>query len=275
MWGNLPCREYGIPLRREARARASVGAMRRPRPATEHDHHPDAIRARLGAERRHSYLGDAVLGGIDGCVTTFAVVAGALGAGFPRLVVVILGFANLLADGFSMAAGNFLGTKSQREQVEKTRAMEERQIEEDPEGEREEIRQIFASKGFAGDDLERVVDVITRDRRLWVDTMLTEEHSLQVHGPSPVRAGAATFLAFLLVGFVPLAPFLVPRLPESRMFAASIAATAVAFLSVGVGKGIVLRRPLFRAGVETLLIGGGAAVLAYVVGSWLRAAFGA
>ena len=219
----------------------------------DREHHPDAITARLEGERRHSYLGDAVLGGIDGCVTTFAVVAGALGAGFPRLVVVILGFANLIADGFSMAAGNFLGTKSQRE----------------------EVRQIFARKGFSGDDLERVVDVITRDRRLWIDTMLTEEHGLQVQGPSPFRAGLATFLAFLLVGLVPLAPFIVPGIAPGRMFTVSALATALAFVAVGIGKGMVLRRPLARSGIETLLIGGGAAALAYLVGSWLRALYGA
>jgi len=241
----------------------------------DREHHPDAITARLEAERRHSYLGDAVLGGIDGCVTTFAVVAGALGAGFPRLVVVILGFANLIADGFSMAAGNFLGTKSQREEVEKTRATEERHVEEVPDGEREEVRQIFARKGFSGDVLERVVDVITGDRRLWIDTMLTEEHGLQVHGPSPLRAGAATFLAFLLVGLVPLAPFIVPGIAPGRMFTVSALATALAFVAVGIGKGMVLRRPLARSGIETLLIGGGAAALAYLVGSWLRALYGA
>jgi VIT1/CCC1 family predicted Fe2+/Mn2+ transporter len=239
------------------------------------DHHPEAISARLAGARRHSYLGDAVLGGIDGCVTTFAVVAGALGAGFPRVVVVILGFANLIADGFSMAAGNFLGTKSQRQEVEKTRAMEERQVDEIPEGEREEVRQIFARKGFSGDVLDRVVDVITQDRRLWVETMLTEEYGLQVEGPSPVRAGAATFLAFLLVGLVPLAPFLMPGLAPEQMFAASVVATALAFMAVGIGKGIVLDRSLVRSGLETLLIGGGAAVLAYLVGSWLRSVYGA
>jgi VIT1/CCC1 family predicted Fe2+/Mn2+ transporter len=241
----------------------------------EHDHHPAAISARLEGRRRYSYLGDAVLGGIDGCVTTFAVVAGALGAGFPRLVIVVLGFANLLADGFSMAVGNFLATKSQREEVEKTRASEERHIDQIPEGEREEVRQIFARKGFSGDELERVVDVITRDRRLWVDTMLTEEYGLQVQGPSPWTAGAATFGAFLVVGVVPLVPFLVPGLGAERMFLASAIATGVAFLFVGLGKGWVLDRPLARAGLETLLTGGAAAVLAYLVGSWLRRAFGA
>jgi vacuolar iron transporter family protein len=120
-----------------------------------------------------------------------------------------------------------------------------------------------------------VVDVITRDPRLWVDTMLTEEHGLQVHGPSPLRAGAATFLAFLVVGFVPLAPFLLPGVASERMFTASIVATAFAFLAVGIGKGLVLNRSVTRSGLETLLIGGGAAVLAYLVGSWLRALYGA
>jgi VIT1/CCC1 family predicted Fe2+/Mn2+ transporter len=241
----------------------------------EHDHHPAAISARLEARRRHSYLGDAVLGGIDGCVTTFAVVAGALGAGFPRMVIVILGFANLIADGFSMAAGNFLGTKSHRQEVERTRAAEERHIDEVPEGEREEVRQIFARKGFDGEDLERIVEVITGDRRLWVDTMLTEEHGLQVVGPSPVTAGAVTFGAFLLVGLIPLLAFLLPGLPSDRMFLTSSIATALAFFTVGLVKGWVLERSLLRGGLETLLVGGSAAALAYLAGSFLRQAFGA
>jgi vacuolar iron transporter family protein len=151
----------------------------------EAEHSPEAVRQRL--ENRHGpgYLGDAVLGGIDGCVTTFAVVAGAVGAGFSGLVIVVLGYANLLADGFSMAVSNYQGTKSQRQQVEEARRGEERQIEEIPEGEREEVRQIFAAKGA------------------------------------------------------------------------------------------VLHRSALRSGLETLLTGGEAALLAYVVGAWLRAAFGA
>jgi hypothetical protein len=84
----------------------------------EPEHRPEAVRRRLAERRGQSYLGDAVLGGIDGCVTTFAVVAGAVGGGFPGLVVIVLGFANLLADGFSMAVSNYQGTKSQRERVE-------------------------------------------------------------------------------------------------------------------------------------------------------------
>ena len=131
-----------------------------------------SVRERLAARRQHNYLGDAVLGAIDGCVTTFAVVASAVGAGFSGVVVIVLGLANLLADGFSMAVGNYLGVKSEPERVERARRAEQHHIDGVPEGEREEIRQIFERKGFGGDVLEKIVEGITRDRRLWVDTML-------------------------------------------------------------------------------------------------------
>lgn len=241
----------------------------------ELEHRPESIRSRLEQERRHSYLGDGVLGAIDGTVTTFAVVAGAIGAGFSAMVVIVLGFANLFADGFSMAVSNYLNTKSQQQRVAQTRRWEERHIQEIPAGEREEIAQIFARKGFEGNVLDRIVETITADHGLWLDTMLTEEHGLQLDGPSPVRAGLATFLSFLLVGLIPLVPFLLPGLSQDQRFLASCIATGMAFLAVGLAKGVVLEHGPLRSGLETLITGGIAALLAYLVGGWLRQAFGA
>jgi VIT1/CCC1 family predicted Fe2+/Mn2+ transporter len=207
-------------------------------------------------------------------VTTFAVVAGAVGAGFSGIVIVVLGFANLLADGFSMAISNYQGTKSQLERVEEARLSEEHQIEEIPSGEREEVRQIFAAKGFSGETLERIVEVITNDRRLWVDTMLAEELGLEVEGPNPYRAAIATFVAFLVVGIIPLVPFLLPDLLTSIRFLASAVATAVAFFGVGAAKGLILSRSALRSGLGTLLTGGTAAAIAFLVGALLQEAFG-
>ncbi len=238
------------------------------------EHQPHRIEARLAAARRHSYVGDAVLGGIDGCVTTFAVVAGSVGGGFAPLVAIVLGFANLLADGFSMAVSNYQGTKSQREEVEEARRSEEQHIQRVPEGEREEIRQIFASKGFEGEALDHVVEVITQNRRLWVDTMITEELGLPLAGPEPLRAGVATFVAFVIVGLVPLLPFLIPGLPTNERFIVSSIVTALAFFGIGIAKGLVLQRSPIRSGLETLFVGGVAAVLAYAVGMWLQRTFG-
>ena len=242
---------------------------------TQEQHRPEAVRRRLDGTREHDYLADGVLGAIDGCVTTFAVVAGATGGALSPLVIIILGFANLIADGFSMAVSNYHGTRSERDRVEQKRRTEERHIEAVPEGEREEIRQIFAQKGFEGDVLERIVDTITADRRLWVDTMLTEEYGLALEGPDPVRAGATTFAAFCLAGLVPLLPYLLPGLDTSTMFAASAVLTGAAFAAIGWVKGERLQHPRLASAWQTLWTGGAAAVLAYATGWGLQALFGA
>src|SRR4029453_12653041 len=95
----------------------------------EHEHTTEAIDARLSAGPRHNYLRDWIYGGIDGSVTTFAVVTGVVGAQLSPIIIVLLGFANLLADGFSMAASNFLGTKAEHDDIQRLAAVEHRHIE--------------------------------------------------------------------------------------------------------------------------------------------------
>jgi VIT1/CCC1 family predicted Fe2+/Mn2+ transporter len=234
-------------------------------------HTPGAIARRLAAHKPHSYVGDAVLGAIDGCVTTFAVVSGVVGANLPQRVALILGLANLCADGFSMAVSNYQKAASDRQRIAQARESEARHIAEVPEGEREEIRQIFAQKGFHGSLLEDIVAVITQDRTRWVETMLTEELGLPLAGPVPRTAALVTFTGFVLAGLLPLAPLILPlAMPVPTRFAISAWATGATFLLIGVVKGYVLDRPRWRSGLETLLVGGGAAGLAYLVGVWLR-----
>lgn len=143
----------------------------------EHSHTQEAIRARLARDPGVSYLRDWIYGGIDGVITTFAVVAGVVGADLPSRVILVLGLANLVADGFAMAAGNYSGTQAERDDYDRLLAVERKHIAIVPEGEREEIRQIFGSKGFSGDNLESIVDVITADefagqRRWWWRNMV-------------------------------------------------------------------------------------------------------
>jgi VIT1/CCC1 family predicted Fe2+/Mn2+ transporter len=233
------------------------------------EHTREAIARRLAATKSHSYLGDFVLGAVDGAVTTFAIVAGAAGAGLSNRVVLVLGVANVLADGLSMAAGNFLSARADQQELQRFRRLEESHIDQFPEGEREEIRQIFRSKGFAGEMLERVVQVITEDRQRWVNTMLTEEWGLQLVPPSPWRAALATLSAFVLAGLVPLSPILV-RLDRraDQSFVVSAVLTGVTFFLIGVVRGRVADHRPLASGVETLLIGGSAAFVAFIVG-WL------
>jgi VIT1/CCC1 family predicted Fe2+/Mn2+ transporter len=241
--------------------------------ALESDHTPQAVRARLGVAPEVSYLRDFIYGAIDGAVTTFAVVAGVQGADLDETVVIILGGANLFADGFSMAASNFLGSRAERQRRERARKEEQRHIRLIPEGEREEIRHIFAAKGFAGDDLERVVDVITSDEELWTETMMSEELGFGSSEPNEYRAALATLVAFLTVGFLPLLVFVYDLAIPSRVedaFVWSAVMTGVAFLVVGGLKSRFVDQSWWRSALETLAVGGVAATLAYFAGALLE-----
>jgi VIT1/CCC1 family predicted Fe2+/Mn2+ transporter len=244
--------------------------MRTGKEQLEQEHLPDNIRQRLGNKPASQNVSDAVLGGIDGCVTTFAVVSGAVGAGFPASVAVILGFANLTADGFSMAVSNYESIQAQREFVDHLRATEEHHIEQVPQGEREEIRQIFSNKGFSGSTLDAIVETISQDRHLWVETMLSEEYGLQKHVPDPVRSALTTFFAFILVGACPLLPFLLPGLEMNSRFIASLLIAALVFFLIGMLKSLVFNRPALMSGISTLIKGGLAATLAYLTGYLLQ-----
>jgi len=236
-------------------------------------HTPDQVKQRLEDGSPQSYLKDMVYGGIDGTITTFAVVSGVVGADLSPGIVVILGLANLIADGFSMAVSNFLGTKAEQQFVHMVRRDEENEIQLIPEGEREEIRQIYAAKGFEGELLEQVVEVITSDEKVWVDTMLLEEHSLLLDGPEPSKAAWWTFVSFLLAGIVPVAPFILNLVIDGGIpapFLWSSIATAFTFFGIGIYKAKVVSGNTIKAGFETVAVGGMAAVLAYGVGWLLR-----
>jgi VIT1/CCC1 family predicted Fe2+/Mn2+ transporter len=239
----------------------------------EEMHTPQAVRRRLRRRRSPSYLSDFIYGAIDGAVTTFAVVAGVEGASLDERVVIILGGANLIADGFSMAVSNFLGSRAERQRRERARREEELHVRVLPEGEREEIRQIFAAKGFEGADLERVVEVITSDRDLWVDTMMGEELGFGSAHRNEFRAAAATLVAFLVVGFLPLLVFVYDLISSGDVqhaFGWSAVMTGIAFVVVGALKSRFVDQTWWRSGLETLAVGGLAAALAYAAGAFLQ-----
>jgi VIT1/CCC1 family predicted Fe2+/Mn2+ transporter len=167
-------------------------------------------------ERR--YLPEFVYVGIDGSVTTFAIIAGAIGGGLNSAAILILGFANLFADGFSMAVSNYLSAKSVLE--------------------------------------------------------MKNRHIVQSSNQKkPINSAIATFISFLIVGFIPLVSFLVSAvfgIMDETKFIWSFILTGIALLTVGMIKGEIVRKHPIRAAIETLIIGGIAAVIAYFVGYGIR-----
>ena len=196
-----------------------------------------------------SYLAEVVYGGIDGSVTTFAVVAGATGAHLDSSIVIILGFANLFADGFSMSVGNFLSQKAAMQQYQKHRNIEYWEIENMREVEIEEVREIYANKGFEGDLLEQVVGVITSEKDRWVDTMMKDELEMYPPGKAPISTAIATFISFFIVGLIPLIVYVIDyvnNLNSSKLFFTASVLTAIAFLFIGALKAYVAKTHMLR-----------------------------
>ncbi len=231
---------------------------------TEHGHSQQEISERINAPPGRGVLRDVVYGGIDGSVTTFAIVAGVAGAGLSPFVIVALGLANVLADGFSMAAGNYSGTKAELDNIHRIRAIEERHIKLYPDGERKEVREILAQKGLSGSVLDEATQEITSNHDNWINLMIEGEYGLGSVDPHPLKAAMATFFAFLVAGMIPLLPFL---LSVANAFTVSAWMTAGVFFAIGAMKSRWSLAPWWRSGGETLLIGGAAAAIAFWVGS--------
>ena len=219
------------------------------------------------------YIAEFVYGGIDGVITTFAVVAGSAGAELAVPIVLILGFANLIADGFAMSVGSYFSAKSENESYDKHKAVEYWEIENLREKEVEEIREIYEAKGFEGDLLKQVVDVITSDDEVWVDTMMKEELEIMKDDRPPWKRGLVTFLAFNLVGFIPLSIYALTGFVDassSDLFMLSSFSTAVALAFIGALKGYVTEQSRIKGILETVFLGGIAAIIAFFVGDILE-----
>lgn len=221
------------------------------------------------------YLREFVYGGIDGAVTTFAVVAGGFGANLDPGILIILGFANLLADGFSMSVGAYLSAKSERDNYDKHEKIEYWEVDNLPEVEREEIADIYREKGFKGELLAKIVDHICSNRDLWVSEMMKDELGMMRDSKSPFKIGLATLISFILVGFIPLMVYLWDFFfpTDLNIFLWTSILTGVAFLIVGWLKGIVNQTSAIRSISETVALGLLAAVVAYYVGDILESFF--
>lgn len=219
------------------------------------------------------YLGDMVYGGLDGIITTFAVVSGVAGADLGYNVVVIMGLANLFADGFSMATGAYLSSKSEQEVYERERERERWEVEHFPEGEKAEMLEIYRRQGYPDEDAQHLVDIQSRHSEQWVNTMMVEELGMIPDDRNPLLNALATFVAFLVAGSVPMLVYLaglfIPVPPEAT-FPISLGLSALALFGLGAAKVLVTERNAFRSGLEMLLIGGLAAAVAYVVGALLK-----
>lgn len=223
------------------------------------------------------YVKSLIYGGVDGIITTFAIVAGVVGANLDFNAILILGFANLLADGLSMGIGDYLSSKSEREYEQGEREREEWEVEHYPEGEIEEMVEIYEDKGISSEDAKAVVEIISKYPKAFVDVMMAEELGIIETDDSPIKNGVATFLSFALFGFVPLITYVIAQLvPYLRdhsdlSFLLACILTGITLFVLGSLKVKVTGKNFIRSGLEMLALGGIAAAAAYGIGFGLRA----
>jgi len=222
------------------------------------------------------YLKSWVYGGLDGVITTFAIVAGVVGASLSSSIILILGFANLIADGISMAIGDYLSTKSQGEYYNTEKTLEEIQARKNPKGEKFEMESLLVKKGFDRQDANKISFLISKNKNYQAETMLRDELGLVSEDVHPAKNALATFGSFLLFGMIPLIIFVVGVVFDitinNSFFWASVLSGVSIFL-LGVFKSKITKKNRFKSGLFTLLVGGTAAIAAYIVGEVLSKIF--
>lgn len=218
-----------------------------------------------GAHRQTNWLRDVILGGQDGLVNILGIILGVMAGSGSNTVLLSVGFAAAITESISMGAVGYTSASSERDYYEAEQAKERSETETIPDVERREIRDIYAAKGFEGDLLDRVVDTITRNRDVWVATMMSEELQLQpVETPDIMRSAVVIFLATLIGHLIPLVPFLV--LERAPALVVSLVLSALVLFGVGVYSAKTLIGDWRTMGLKFVVIGLGAAAIGFAVG---------
>ena len=221
---------------------------------------------------RSSYLSEFVYGGLDGCVTTFAVVSGAVGAGLESSIIIILGFANLLADGFAMSIGAYLSSRSKIESYDNAVKLKLKAIEEDPFAGRQKIRAHYAGKDLDEEQVNSIVSIISADKDLWVSELLNLDDNVLTEKRPPLKIATVTYVSFIAIGLIPLLVYVYDYISAigANLFLISSILTAAGFALIGWLKSYVTEKSVFKGITETLLLGLIAALVAYYVGDLLE-----
>lgn len=224
---------------------------------------------KVSRNRNGKYIKSIVYGGLDGIITTFAVVAGSFGGELSFRVVLILGFSNLLADGFSMAVGDFLSTKSQNEYEKNARHKKQLDITQHQEYEAKQMKNSFIEQGVNEKDADLLVGTLAKYEKPFVNQIMKVEYGSNTTEVSPLKNAVATFLSFSIFGIVPLMIYVlamyIPGLLQNAFLIASLL-TGITLFILGAAKSKVTQSNWLKSGCEMLVVGGLAAFVAYIVG---------
>lgn len=225
------------------------------------------------SEKLGRYIREIVYGGNDGIVTTFAVVAGTVGANLPHSIIIVLGLANLFADGLSMATGAYLSEKSDIAQKNRTREEELVRIKKARVSQEKVVRVHLEGQGFHGADLKKAVATVTADEKVWLDTVMLAKHGHTSEDDSnPLADGLMTFCSFVFFGAIPLLPYFF-GVPDASRFIVAIAGTFISLALLGGARSYVTHEKPWRGPLEIVFVGALGAIVAYLIGYIFKVAF--
>ena len=211
--------------------------------------------------RQVNWLRDVILGGQDGLVNILGIVPGVIAGGGSKAVLL----AAAITESISMGAVGHTSTVSERDYYQAEQAREAAEIDAAPEAERQEVRDIYAAKGFTGDLLDRVVDTTTANRDRWLSTMMDEELHLQpVQTPDILRSAVVITIATLIGHLIPLLPFV--WLPRATALVTAVVLSAGVLFGVGVYSSVTLVGNWRKNGLKMVAIGLGAAAVGFLIG---------
>lgn len=215
----------------------------------------------------------AVFGVNDGLVSNLSLVMGVAGASADSRFVLLAGVAGLMAGAFSMAAGEYVSMRAQRELFENQIEIERRELAEDPHGERKELELIYRSKGFPNEAAAKLASQMMSDPDVALDTHAREELGLDMRElGSPWGAAASSFVSFVVGASIPVLPYIL--FANSSAFSMSLVFSALALLGVGALIASYTGRSVWLSAARMLLIGFGAAAVTYLVGSLIGVSAG-
>lgn len=215
-----------------------------------------------------SGIRDFVFGFGDGINTSLGIAAGVGGAEISSNIIILAALVGMFTGAKAMAVQNYLAVKTHRELLKSEIAREEWEIENLPDVERKEIEDVYKAKGFSGKELETIVNKITSDKKVWLDTMLTEELKLNVEVlGNPLKSAFRMFGAFLLGGILPIVPFFFGHGYVPLIIAVGMSLTA-SFL-VGALKSKLAKTSILKGGLEMAGLGTGIALLGFGIGKEL------
>jgi VIT1/CCC1 family predicted Fe2+/Mn2+ transporter len=266
---NIP--DAGSPTKsaaaaRDAHARGDVEASRAQHALPAH-HEPHS-------KASGDLVKALVFGGLDGIMTTFAIVAAAAGGGADWKTVLIFGFSNKLADGWAMGFGEFVSGMAEIDHAKAERAREEWELENYPEGEIKEMEEIYQERGFTEEEAREVVAIHSKNPKIFVDVMMREELEIDVDiedTGAPLRCALVMFFAFIGFGFLALIPYLGRTgAGMDRVFGASCGMVGLALVILGAIKGHLTGQPIPKTAVMMLLSGCTAGAASFFVSQMTR-----